>query len=75
MDVLNALDHLICKHEDRLEREFPLALAEQFFETGAERVHHHDIALFVLSEPVHGRDTDTVVQDLVDFLLIQQLRL
>lgn len=75
VDVLDSLDHLVGQHQHRLQTEFPSAFPEKFFEAASERIHDHNVSFFVLAEPVHLRDADAVVQNLVDLVLVEKLRL
>ena len=70
VDVLDTLNHLVSQHQDRLEGELPVALAEQLLQTSAEGIHDHHVAFLVTTEPVNLRDTNTIVEYLVDLLLV-----
>ena len=59
--VLDALDHLVRKHQHCLERELPATLSEQFLQAATESVHHHHISFFVLAEPMNLRNSNAVM--------------
>lgn len=73
MYVFDSLDHLVCQHQNCLETELPTTFSEEFLKTAAQSIHDHDIPFFVLAEPVNLRNSDAIMQNLVDFMLIQQL--
>ena len=55
-------------HDDRLEGEPLLAIAEQIFETVAQQLHHHDIVVSFNNSPFQFWDS-------LPFQQFQQLRL
>ena len=50
--------HLICKHEDSLEGELPLAVVEEVFQTRSQQVNDHHIVVAFHAEPVHVWDSN-----------------
>jgi hypothetical protein len=57
MNILYALEHLVCEHEDGLERELAAAASEEIFETAAEQIHDHDVVLAFDTIPTDTRNT------------------
>ena len=70
VDVFYTLDHLVSQHQHRLQGKLSVALAEELLKTGSECIHDHHITLFVPTEPVNLRDTDPIVEYLVNLLLV-----
>lgn len=50
--------HLVCKHQDSLQRELALAVVEQIFQRGPQEVNDHHIVVALDAEPVHVGDAN-----------------
>lgn len=75
VNVLDSLDHLIGEHEYSFEAKFSTAFSKEFFKAVAQSVHDHHVPLLVCTKPVHLRYSNSIMQDLVNLVLIQKLRL
>lgn len=70
---LNATDHLIGEHENRLHGEATRAEVEQVLQTGAEQIHHQNVVVLLLAVPADVWNADATLQDFVKFALVQEL--
>lgn len=48
--------HLLCYHDDCLDRKLPVAVVEQVLETGTEQINHQDVMEAFLAEVINIRD-------------------
>jgi len=74
MHVLDSADHLVSEHENSLHCKSSGAEVEEILEAGAEEVHDEYVVVSLLAVPPDVRDSNTALQDLVQFALVQQLR-
>ena len=49
--------HLVCQHDNSLDREFATAKVEQVLQAWPQKVNHHDIVLALNTIPPQVRDT------------------
>lgn len=66
--------HLIREEEHRLEGELPGAEVEEVLQRRPEQLHDHDVVLALVAAPLHLRDADAAVHQLVELRLDVQLR-
>ena len=48
--------HLLCYHDNCLDRKLPVAMIEQVLETGTEQVDHQDVVQAFLAKVINIRD-------------------
>eukprot|EP00445_Apocalathium_hangoei_P061646 CAMPEP_0204094030 /NCGR_PEP_ID=MMETSP0360-20130528/190721_1 /ASSEMBLY_ACC=CAM_ASM_000342 /TAXON_ID=268821 /ORGANISM="Scrippsiella Hangoei, Strain SHTV-5" /LENGTH=312 /DNA_ID=CAMNT_0051043337 /DNA_START=633 /DNA_END=1567 /DNA_ORIENTATION=- len=75
MHVLHAVDHLICKHEGRLQAELAIAEAEEILQGRAQQVDDHHVVVALHAVPMDVGDADATCKNLVQLGLIQELRM
>lgn len=63
MDLLNAGEHLLGRHNDRLDREAPAAHVEQVFERGAEQVDDKNVVQTFIAEVVDLRNASCKAEE------------
>merc|ERR1711920_278035 len=51
--IFNAVNHLICQHEHRLQGKLAIAEAEQILQGRAKKVNNHDIVVALDAIPMH----------------------
>lgn len=71
---LDALQHLVGDHEDRLEGESAAALVELILEGRAEKVHHHEVVRVLGAKVVDLGEARGILQLTVHLVLVTQLR-
>ena len=71
---LDALQHLVGDHEDRLEGEAAAALVELILEGGAEQVHHHEVVRVLGAKVVDLGEARGILQLSVHLVLVSELR-
>lgn len=71
---LDALQHLVGDHEDRLEGEPAAALVELILEGGAEEVHHHEVVRVLGAKVVDLGEARGILQLTVHLVLVTELR-
>lgn len=71
---LDALQHLVGDHEDRLEGEPAAALVELILEGGAEEVHHHEVVRVLGAKVVDLGEARGILQLTVHLVLVAELR-
>lgn len=74
VNILNSANHLVGQHQDSLHGEPPGAEVEEILEAGSEQVHDQDVVVSLLSVPSDVGDAHSALQNLVQFALVQQLR-
>ena len=57
VDKLDAADHLICKHENRLHCKSSRTEVEQVFQTWTQEIHYQDIVVSFLTKPASQRNS------------------
>ena len=72
--VFDITEHLVGKHQNSLHRQATRAEIEQILQARSEQLHYHNIVVLGLAEPAHMRNAHATLQDLVEFALVQQLR-
>ena len=72
MDVLEAANELIGKHQHYLEGESALAKAEEVFQTWAEEIKDHRFVTALFSIPVDSWDASLAGESLVDLDFVLQ---
>lgn len=50
-------NQLICKHQNRLQGQFPIAVVEQVFQAWPKEINNHDIVIALNSKPFEMGDT------------------
>lgn len=65
VDVLYPLDQLVCEHEHGVQAELAMAIVEQIFKTGSEKVHHECRVVAFFAAPVHFWCPQPVFKQLV----------
>ena len=58
----------------RCSRRAPIAEVEEILERRAKKVHDHDVVVTLDGEGTHGGNANAAAENLVQFGLIQQLR-
>ncbi len=69
MDVLDEFEHLPSDQNRGFEGEFSATEVEEIFQTVAEQVHDHDVAVSFLANGVHVGNVDLII----DFLGLQKV--
>ncbi len=69
MDVLDEFEHLPSYQDCGFEGEFSATEVEEIFQTVAEQVHDHDVAISFLANGVHIGNVDLIV----DFLGLKKV--
>merc|ERR550532_767921 len=67
MQVFNAIDHLVCKHDHSLEAEFAIAEAKQIFKGRAQKVNDHHVVIALYSVPMQVGHSNATCKDFVEF--------
>ena len=70
---LDALQHLVGDHEDRLEGESAAALVELILEGRAEKVHHHEVVRILGAKVVDLGEARGILQLTVHLVLVTEL--
>ena len=69
--ILYSLNHLICKHQNRFERELSLAVVKEIFKRRAQKVYHHNVIVSFYPKPMHIWDSYPSLEDSVQLGFIQ----
>ena len=72
-DTVGSTHQLICKQQNRLETEFPVAEVEEVLEGWSEEIDDHGVVVAFGAEPANERYTDATGESLVDFGFILEL--
>lgn len=65
---------MVCKKQDGLEAELPIAEVEEVLKTWAKEIHDHRIVIAFRSKPSYKRNTDTTSKCLINLRLVLELR-
>mmetsp|Transcript_39474 Transcript_39474/g.118192 ORF Transcript_39474/g.118192 Transcript_39474/m.118192 type:complete len:278 (+) Transcript_39474:153-986(+) len=72
--IFHPVNHLVRKHQHRLEAEFAVAEAEQVLQGWPKQVNDHDVVVALNPIPVNIGNSNTACEDLVELRLVKQLR-
>lgn len=75
MHVLNAANHLIRQHQHRLHGKPPAAEIEEILQRRSKQIHHEAMIFTLDAIEANVRNSDTALQNLIDFVLVKQLRM
>jgi len=67
MDEFDALEKLVCDHQDSLNRELSTTKLEKIFETRTKKIHNKNVIVSLDTPVPDGRDSDPTIKQLVDF--------
>mmetsp|Transcript_15186 Transcript_15186/g.31574 ORF Transcript_15186/g.31574 Transcript_15186/m.31574 type:complete len:164 (+) Transcript_15186:429-920(+) len=73
--VFQSPKELICQHQHRFQLESPAAVVEKIFKRGTKKVKHHDVVVSLDSVPSHIRNSQSPMQNPINFALIKELRM
>ena len=65
-DTVGSTHQLICKQQNRLETEFPVAEVEEVLEGWSEEIDDHGVVVALRSEPANEGNADAAGEGLVD---------
>jgi len=75
MDVLQASDHLVDEHQNRLDCEMARTEIEQILKRGSQQVHDQGVEVLFLAMVTYTRESNAAAQNAVQLGLVQQLRM
>lgn len=54
--ILESVEHLVCQHQDWLQRKLLPTIIEQVFQRGSQEINDQHIVISFRTEPLHRRD-------------------
>lgn len=75
MDIFYSLDHLISEHKNWFQTEFSFAVVEKILKGRTKEINDHDVIISLDAKPMNIWNSNSSLQNSVQFCLVKQLRM